>query len=1272
MNILRLSILGVIAVCTPLFVLAAQWQSGTTYSAGDTVDYNGSVYACKPWPYDGWCSQREPGTNGWEDAWEATGASSSSSTGDTSSSSTTDTSTTSSDDTSSTTTEEKEEEQEEETLTTDKWGEGNNYEAGDLIYYNGDTYACRPFPYSPWCDQRAPGDNGWEAAWVLYDGEVSSQEEVKEDIQADAIPEDVEEDLEGLTDDYGEPVVSPVGTPGKPQISWMSPSVESNFSIPWAMYWGENGSLVHLYFNGKKYATEELTRNSPLAQSGSFDMKNIDKGEYTFRVELCHENECAKSNESTVTVIDAEDPSETGVVVSSEPVVQVNPETPGDTDIGGVTEEELLRIVASSLPTPGIPDIDINDPSSLPENAARAVRIFPEELFELFFPVAADAYTYEELIKAIAKFPSFCGEAGPYTTESLDEVCARELATVFAHGTQETGGHSPADALPDSNGNPVEEWRQGFYHIREMGCSEDGSGCEYRGGTCNADTWQGETWPCPEGKKYYGRGAKQLSYNFNYGPFSDVMFEDVNVLLEDPDRVGREGWLAMSSALWFFMTPQSPKPSMHDVVAGFWQPNEYDKAAGIEAGFGATINIINGGIECGGRNEDIRAQNRIDYYHAFTKEMGIEPGEHLGCAGQARFPGNGAGAIDAYWERSWAKENACQRVSYQTPFSIFKQGDEARCIAHHFGKKEEAETQTEEVPAEEEVVEETEEVVEEPQEQTPVEETEEISWPVYKGEGKIIGYFPEWGVYSRGYHIADIPADSLTHVNYGFARIVDGKIAVWDDYAALQKHYEATDTWDGSQGPLEKGSFNQIKVLREKYPHLKFLISVGGWTGSKDFYTIAGSDSARKVLAQSARDFVEAYGFDGVDIDWEFPGIGGAEALGSPADKDNFTALMRELRLALGDDYLLTAAMSANPEGIKSIDYPAIEPYMDWITIMSYDFHGSWQDMTGHNAPLYNGDDPVSSAFNLASAAEAIADGGMPREKIIPGLAFYGRSWSSAANAAPFQYAKGPGPGSFEQGVLDTKDIYKRFIGKDGWQYYFDEKARVPYLHNAAKKEWISFDDEQAIQEKVNFIIENSFGGAMFWELSGDDGRLLDVIAGSLAMSDFSDISEDDPFYDSVKRLVTDNIISGNPDGTLDLDAPINRAEFSAVLVAAMRASEFIEEDDIDTTGQFPDVTADDWFAPYVDTLAKEGIVSGFDDGNFYPNNNVTFAEGAKMITNGMQIPLGAEGQNWWDPFINGLKDAGLLSDELTSKAPDELFSRGEIFNLLEQSLPEY
>ena len=339
-------------------------------------------------------------------------------------------------------------------------------------------------------------------------------------------------------------------------------------------------------------------------------------------------------------------------------------------------DSTLERILNSVETVEGTPSVDLQNPSNNPENVQRVMRLVSAEDFDFFFPQAAAVYTYESFLTAIAKFPAFCNEAADMSI--IEEVCAQELATVFAHFTQETGGHNVHDEIP--------EWRQGLYHITEMGCSDTGSGCEYRGGTCQEGTWQAAAWPCAEGQKYYGRGAKQLSYNYNYGQFSDVMFGDVNVLLEAPNRVATEGWLAISSAIWFAMTPQTPKPSIHEIVTGFWQPNERDKFAGIEPGFGATTLVINGGIECGGSVEHAASANRIAYYTEFAKAMGIDPGENLGCAGYNSFPAGGAGAVMTYWEKDWGQPGACKLVSYQTAYSVFKEEDYENCVAAMWGQ----------------------------------------------------------------------------------------------------------------------------------------------------------------------------------------------------------------------------------------------------------------------------------------------------------------------------------------------------------------------------------------------------------------------------------------------------------------------------------------------------------------------------------------------------------------------------------------------------------
>jgi len=342
----------------------------------------------------------------------------------------------------------------------------------------------------------------------------------------------------------------------------------------------------------------------------------------------------------------------------------------------------LFDMVRQSIST-----IDSNEVDTIsagngnnPSNVKRVEKIMSEEQYDYLFPVRDPAYTYQRFLQAIGKFPAVCGDYDD--GRDAEAICRRALATMFAHFTQETGGHNP-------NGE-VEDWRQGLVYLREAGCSETGLGCGYDS-ACDINTWQGKTWPCGKNggqwKKYYGRGAKQLSYNFNYGPFSDSMFGSVHKLLENPDLVAST-WLNLASATWFYAYPQPPKPSMLHVIDGTWQPNEEDKKNKLEPGFGATIMIINGGIECGHGTEKPQAINRQNYYKKFAEYFKVDiSGEEISCAHMKSFNKGGAGSLYIYWDREWIKEYECQLVKYQTPFNALKPGDYVKCVEDQFKVK---------------------------------------------------------------------------------------------------------------------------------------------------------------------------------------------------------------------------------------------------------------------------------------------------------------------------------------------------------------------------------------------------------------------------------------------------------------------------------------------------------------------------------------------------------------------------------------------------------
>ena len=342
----------------------------------------------------------------------------------------------------------------------------------------------------------------------------------------------------------------------------------------------------------------------------------------------------------------------------------------------------------------------------------------------------------------------------------------------------------------------------------------------------------------------------------------------------------------------------------------------------------------------------------------------------------------------------------------------------------------------------------------------------------------IIAYvFPKDGLIDP----AGIDATKITHVNYAFANVAGSKVV------------------EGFAKDAE--NFKVLAGLRKKHPHLKLLVSVGGWTWSKGFSDAALTAASRKVFVESAVAFVRRHDLDGFDVDWEYPGMVGDGNMFRPEDKENFTALMAELRAALSREgkvmkrpLRLTFAAGASSEFLEHTEMAKVQASVDFVNLMTYDFRvAGAEGEAGHHANLYpNPTDP-----HQASADRGVREflaAGVPPGELVLGVPFYGRAWSLATAEARGLYQRGKAPA--ERIETGYASLAADRIGKGGFERVWDDKAQAPYLWNADKKVFISYEDPESLRLKCRYIREQKLAGVMFWEYYSDPSG---VLVGTLA-----------------------------------------------------------------------------------------------------------------------------------------------------------------------------
>lgn len=342
-------------------------------------------------------------------------------------------------------------------------------------------------------------------------------------------------------------------------------------------------------------------------------------------------------------------------------------------------------------------------------------------------------------------------------------------------------------------------------------------------------------------------------------------------------------------------------------------------------------------------------------------------------------------------------------------------------------------------------------------------------------EHMIVGYVASWAVRGAYNILTDIDISRLTHINYAFGIINDDlKLDVEDQL-------------------LDPKNFEKLNELKKEYPHLKIIISVGGWGGSDRFKDVAATEEARSRFADSCVDFIIEHGLDGVDLDWEYPT--------TEADRHNFPLLLKTIREKFDEqenqdekEYILSIAAGANSSFAYNSQIGESQQYLDYVQLMTYDIHGPWETKADFNAPLYDDD---GATYSVDKAVQIFLDAGVTADKLVMGIPFYG-----------YQYKVTSTENNGLRQSIDTEGVnaaipYREIVNNDfpskGYTYYWSEGSKVPYYFNPTTKTFISFDNPESIKSKAEYVKEKGLAGAMIWELTQDhEIDLLSVVYDSL------------------------------------------------------------------------------------------------------------------------------------------------------------------------------